>query len=345
MGAGFFYWLPQPSDKKSTLSALKTRFESANEKWKRLKHTSAFHDVVLFLVFVAISTLFWIILALNDNAQGSYNVKIAINNCPDSVTFISDIPEKVHVTVRDKGTSIWRNHYRHPTMNINFREYADEGELRYSRSDINTSLKSIFGSTAQIMSISIDSLHLDYTTNKGKRVPVVVNAEVTAASGSIIEGYPKASPSNVLVYGDPKVLDTVHRVSTEMLKLSDLSENTSVDVAIKRIKDARILPSKVEVKIPVEPLVKKQASITISPVNVPHGESLLLFPSKLPVEYYVAMSRLGDNDDPEIDLRVDYRDIPPSHNGKLHVWVASYPERLKNLALLNDSVEFTIVKN
>lgn len=326
-------------------NALKSRLESANEKWKRLKHTSAFHDLVLFLVFVAISTFFWIILALNDNAQGSYNVKVAINNCPDSVTFISDIPEKLHVTVRDKGTSIWRNHYRHPTMNINFREYADAGELRYSKNVIITSLKSIFGSSAQIVSISLDSLYLEYTSNKGKRVPVVVDADVSAASGSIIEGFTKASPSNVLVYGDQKVLDTIHKVRTERLILSDLSENTTVEVHLRKISDARILPSKVNVTVPVEPLVKKKASITITPVNVPHGESLLLFPSKVPVEYYVAMSRLNDDDDPEIELEVDFKAIPPSHNGKLHVRVARYPDRLKNLSLINDSVEFTIVKN
>lgn len=326
-------------------NALKSRLESANEKWKRLKHTSAFHDLVLFLVFVAISTFFWIILALNDNAQGSYNVKVAINNCPDSVTFISDIPEKLHVTVRDKGTSIWRNHYRHPTMNINFKEYADAGELRYSKNDIITSLKSIFGPSAQIVSISLDSLYLEYTSNKGKRVPVVVDADVSAASGSIIEGFTKASPSNVLVYGDQKVLDTIHKVRTERLILSDLSENTTVEVHLRKISDARILPSKVNVTVPVEPLVKKKASITITPVNVPHGESLLLFPSKVPVEYYVAMSRLNDDDDPEIELEVDFKAIPPSHNGKLHVRVARYPDRLKNLSLINDSVEFTIVKS
>lgn len=326
-------------------NALKSRLESANEKWKRLKHTSAFHDLVLFLVFVAISTFFWIILALNDNAQGSYNVKVAINNCPDSVTFISDIPEKLHVTVRDKGTSIWRNHYRHPTMNINFKEYADAGELRYSKNDIITSLKSIFGPSAQIVSISLDSLYLEYTSNKGKRVPVVVDADVSAASGSIIEGFTKASPSNVLVYGDQKVLDTIHKVRTERLILSDLSENTTVEVHLRKISDARILPSKVNVTVPVEPLVKKKASITITPVNVPHGESLLLFPSKVPVEYYVAMSRLNDDDDPEIELEVDFKAIPPSHNGKLHVRVARYPDRLKNLSLINDSVEFTIVEN
>lgn len=320
-------------------------FDKARARWKKLKDTSAFHDVVLYLVFVAVSALFWVILALNDNAQDSFNVRVSINNCPDSVTFITDIPEKIHVTVRDKGTTLWRDHYRNPTININFREYASDGVLRFSRNDIQTSLKSVFGSGAQLVSFSLDSIQLDYTTNKGKRVPVVVESDVRAASGSIISGWLKAMPSNVLIYGDKSVTDSVNRVATEMIRRSDLSETTEVEVDLAKIRGVRIVPPKVTVTIPVEPLVRKEALVSLTAVNVPKGESLFLFPSKVPVEYYVAMSRLEQDYDPEIELQVDYNKIPPSHAGKLHVEVVRYPERLKNLSLKNDSVEFTIVRN
>ncbi|MDE6095772.1 MAG: YbbR-like domain-containing protein [Muribaculaceae bacterium] len=315
-------------------------------KWKNLKASSGFHNVVLFLEFVAVSALFWLILALNDSAQNNFNVKVAFTNVPDTVTFISDIPEKIHVSVRDKGTNLWRNGIlRHPTLSINFKEYADAGVLRFTKNDMLSSLKTVFGSTAQITALSTDSIHLIYTTNKGKRVPVIVDAKIMAASGSIQEGEPKCVPTNVLVYAEQDVLDTIYTVETEILDLQDLSETTQIDANLKKIRGARILPSQVKVTVPIEPLVKKQALITITPANVPKGESLLLFPSKVPVQYYVAMSRLGDNDDPSIELQVDYDQIAHSSSGRLHVSVVRYPDRLLNLSLQNDSVEYTIVKN
>ena len=318
--------------------------ESIAEKWRKLKNTPAFHDIALFCVFVAISALFWVILALNDNAQDSFNVKVSVINCPDSVTFISDIPERVHVGVRDKGTVIWRNQFRHPSLNINFKEYASGGVLKFTQADMMAQLKTIFGSGATITSTSLDSLNLIYTTNKGKRVPVVVQARVVPSSGNVIEGQLKPAPSNVLVYGTQSELDTIHKVLTQLINIKDISETTEIDVPIKRIEGVRILPSKVKVKIPVEPLVRKEALVTITPVNVPQGESLLLFPSKVPVEYYVAMSRLNEDDDPYIELQVDHDEVKRTTD-KLKVTVISYPERLKNLSLKNDSVEFTIVKN
>lgn len=315
------------------------------EEWRKIKKTTSFHNVVLFFVFVAISTLFWYIMALNDSAQESFNIKISITNCPDSVTFVSDIPEKVHVNVRDKGTVLWRTRYRRPTVNVNFKEYASGGELRFGHTDLVTSLKGIFGTSAQIMSMSVDSIHLAYTTNKGKRLPIVIEGRVEPASGKVIEGHLKARPSNVLVYGDQAVLDTIHRVYTKELSVRDLTETRTLTVELRKIPNVRIIPSTVEITVPVEPLVKKEAFVTLSAVNVPAGKSLLVFPSKVPVEYYVAMSRLNDNDDPEIELQVDYNHIRADRTDKLPVNVVRYPGRLQNLSLKADSVEFSVVQN
>lgn len=321
------------------------RIDSLLEKWKSIRETALFHNAVLFLIFVCVSTLFWVILSLNDSAQDSFNVKISINNVPDSVTFISDIPDKFHVGVRDKGTTLWRNHYKNPTVSINFADYSEKGLLKFTKADMESSLKSIFGTNAVITSTSLDSLRLSYTTNKGKRVPVIIESHLSAAIGSVIVGKPQAMPSNVYVFGEQSVLDTIHRVYSRMVSMNDLTETNVVKVKLKDIRNARIVPSTVDVKVTVEPLVKKEALITITPINVPDNESLLLFPSRVPVDYYVAMSRLGDDDDPSIELQVDYNSIKTSVGDKLQVSVISYPERLQNLSLKTDSVEYTLVKN
>ena len=322
------------------------RFDKARERWHVLKNTSGFKNAMLFLIFVCVSALFWFILALNDSAQDNFNVNLRIVNQPDSVTFISDVPEKIHVTVSDKGTSLWRNGYlKHPTVNIDFKEYSVDGTLSYSYNDLINSLRHTFGQDAVITSVSLDSLQLFYTTNPGKKVPILVNCQVIPASGSTLEGSVKASPGSVYVYGTKDVLDTIHYIPTEPVTLRGISETTEMEVKLKRIKSARAMPSKVVLTVPIEPLVKKQAMVTVEAVNVPEGEELLLFPSKVPVEYYVAMSRLNDDEDQNIRLVVDYDDIPFSHDGKLHVETLKFPERLKNLRLRTDSIEYAVIKD
>lgn len=301
---------------------------------------------MLFLVFVGVSALFWFILALNDSAQDHFNVNLKIVNRPDSVTFISEVPEKIHVSVSDKGTNLWRNGYlKHPTVNIDFKEYSSDGILRYSYNDLITSLRETFGSSASITSVSLDSLQLFYTTNPGKKVPVMVAAQVFPSSGTTLNGSIKATPGSVFVYGEKNVLDTIRYVRTEAITLRDISETTELEVKIQRIKDARPIPEVVVLTVPIEPLVKKEALVTIDVLNVPHDEELLLFPSKVPVEYYVAMSRLNDDEDDNIHLAVNYEDIKTTSNGKLKVNLQSFPERLKNLRIQTDSIEYAVVKD
>lgn len=322
------------------------RFDNIKEKWRVLKDTSGFRNAMLFLVFVCVSTVFWFILALNDSAQDTFNVNLRIINRPDSVTFISDVPEKFHVSVSDKGTNLWRNGYlKHPNINIDFKEYSSDGVLRYSYNDLIAALRETFGGTASITSVSLDSLQLIYTMNPGKKVPVLVNCQVFPSSGSILEGSIKASPGSVYIYGKKEVLDTIHYVRTENVILRNITETTHMDVRIQKLKEARAIPSQVELIVPIEPLVRKQAMVTVEPKNVPEGAELLLFPSKVPVEYYVAMSRLNDDEDSNIHLIVDYIDTKTSSDGKLSVSIFGYPDRLKNLTVKTDSVEYALVKD
>ena len=156
-----------------------------------------------------------------------------------------------------------------------------------------------------------------------------------------IEGRMRPRPSNVLVYGDVELTDTIHKVYTEPLMLAELSETTTVEVKIRKIPGVRIMPSVVSVTVPVEPLVKKEALITITPVNVPRGKSLLLFPSKVPVEYYVAMSRLDDDDDPSIEVYADYNSINDASDGKINVRVIDNSESIQK-SFIESDVEFTL---
>lgn len=315
------------------------------ERWRILRDTTGFKNSMLFFIFICVSAAFWFILALNDSAQDHFNVGLRIVNQPDSVTFISDVPEKIHVSVSDKGTNLWRNGYlKKPNINIDFKEYSNDGILRYSYNDLITSLREKFGNGAVITSVSLDSLQLLYTTNPGKKVPILVNSQVYPASGSTMEGSVKASPGSVYVYGKKETLDTILYIRTENVILRDLSETTEMEVKLQKLKNVRAIPSKVVLTIPIEPLVKKQAMVTVESINVPVGEEMLLFPSKVPVEYYVSMSRLNDDEDQNIHLVVDYDDVSYSKDGKLKIGISKFPERLKNLALKTDSVEYALIK-
>lgn len=317
----------------------------AKGRWKRLKATSGFHSAAIFLACVLTAALFWYILALNDNMQDGFFVKININDVPKNVTFISDVPDKVYVTIRDKGTSLMRHgHLKDPSIDIDFRRYAANGVLRYRRADMMAALRNTFGTNATVSSISIDSIRLDYTTNPGKRIPVVIDGDVGAASGFVIAGRLISDPVSVVAYSTSENLDTLHKAHTVHFERLGLSESTKMEVRIRPMAGIRTIPDEVQVRIPVETLVHKVVSVSVEPVNVPAGKGLLLFPSKVNVGFYVPMNRFNE-DETDIEVYVDYEDIERLRTKRIPVRIAKHPESLVNVSVVNDSVEYTIVKD
>lgn len=313
------------------------------EGWRAFRASGRLHNMVVFLIFLGISTVFWFVLAMNDNMQRTLTVRIHIAGVPDSVKFITDPPADMHVTVRDKGTTLLRaGGFRQPTLTFSFKEYADNGALVCSRTDVMAALKATFGQNAMILSTSLDSLRLSYATGRGRRVPVVCNVTASPAAGMVIAGSPSASPSRVVAYGPKEVLDTLTRVFTNPVTARNLQEPTDLKVHLAGVPGVRLEPSEVTVTIPAEPLVAKEFSVPLTTVNVPSGVELLVFPSKVLVEVFVPMSRFSESDVP-VEAVVDYRDVPLPTD-KLPVTVRMKGEGVFQPRLRTDSVEYAVVK-
>lgn len=323
------------------------RLHRITDWWKREKSTSRFRNLLLFLVFVAIAALFWVVLALNDSVQSSFEVKLRVDGVPDSVTFITDMPDDIHVTVRDKGTGLIRAaFFRKPVLHLDFKEFASQRHdhaVCVSRAELVSLVRRLFGPSAQISSVSLDSIHIPYTDRPGKRVPIQVIADVTAASGSVIGGRPRLSQGYTLVYGPEKITDTVTRVYTDRIVRRGLSETTTLEVGLRPVAGTRLIPSRIKVTIPVEPLVNKRVMVDVEAVNAPEGNSVLLFPQRVEVSYYVPMSRFND-EQRGIVVQADYAARGRGMSGRIPVKVLRAPSECVNIVAQTDSLEYTVVR-
>lgn len=323
---------------------MKNKFKDIGTKWRRIRNSSRFHNVLMFIIFVAIAAVFWFIIALNDSVTETFNVKLVIKNVPDSVTFITEPPIEFHVTLRDKGSNILRSGViKDPAVIIDFGEYARDGIFRLSSSDLMGEVKTNLGGVAQITSISLDSLRYYYTNSPGKRVPVVIRSDLTAASGYVIQGAPEPVQKSVLVYSYGDEADTVRNVYTNILSKKELSQSSVFKVKLKQIPGVRIIPDNVEVDVFVQPLVNKEAYVEVDALNVPPGESLILFPNRVPVSFFVPMDKFND-ENPDIHVVVDYNDVNRSATPMIPVRISAASPSLVNVVLKADSVEYSIVK-
>ena len=311
--------------------------------YRKWRDSGKAKDFLVFLVFVGIAAIFWFILALNDDSQRSYDVSLEIVDVPDSVTFINRPPVKLHLTVRDRGLNLLRHKITGvPRLSINFPEYAEDNRFRMSHTGLQASLRRIFGSTAVISSVTPDSLNLIYTTLPGVELPLELVYDVTPAPGMVL-GTPKMPVRTVDVYSTSKT-DTLRRLYTEEVVLRNIDKNTVVDVPVIPVPGKRVEPSSVKVTFTVEQLVKKESEVMVEADNIPLGHDILFFPSRVRVSYFVPMSKYADSDIP-VKVIASFNEAFNTSSDKVGIRIVSHAPYISNVELLQDSVEYTVVKS
>lgn len=319
--------------------------KSSTKRWLRnLRNSRKTKNFLVFLVFVCIASLFWVIMTLNEDVQKSVKVKLVIDQVPDSVTFITDPPSRLRLTVRDRGTNIVHHTFSGaPELHLNFEDFAEDGVFSVPSSRLNVLLRHLFGPSASISSVTPDSLHLAYTSLAPRRIPVEVVSDVTAAPGMVIEGHPKISSPLVELYGSA-ASDTLRRLFTQKIALRNLNHTSTVEVPIEVPAGCRAIPSSVKVTFQVESLVKKEADIVVEADNIPAGQDILFFPTRVRVSYYVPMSHYSDGADP-IKIVASFSEAVMTTSDKVGLKVVSKAPYVTSVELLTDSVEYSLVRS
>lgn len=314
------------------------------EKITTISKTARGKNILTFLIFLLISTLFWFMMVLNDDVQRDYKVKLEIEDLPDNVTILTKLPENIDVSVIGKGRSFIKFDWgaADPILRVKYSDLADRGDNRMALSEQNLSsaVRDIFGTATQVSSTKPDSLSLKYTTRPGDKLPLFVNLDVQASPEYIIYEKPIVDVDSVYVYSVRGIPSSVISVRTEQMSLRNLSDTTIVDARVIAPAGTRVVPETVSVTIPVQPLVSKSQTVDIKVVNVPRGWSLLTFPSAVQISYLLPMS-LYSSDYYSPNAVVDYLDINPSRSS-VTVDIQGVPDYYRSVMVNPSSVEYVI---
>ncbi len=308
----------------------------------RLLRSNRGKDILIFLLFLAMSYGFWVILALNDDMQQEARVRLEIVDVPKGYTFISEPPAYLALGVRDKGTVLANYSLGGgKTLKINYDDMVFDVErdrVTLSQQALENRLRSFFDPTTQIVSIRPDSLSLIVTDRAPNKARVIPDVEVLPASQFVIAGPITVSPDTVSVYSARHLRVRPSTVRTAKITRSELRDTLVMEVRLSPEPGTRIVPSSVKLTVPVEPLISKSREV---PVQLLHGggqESVVLFPSHVRVSYLLPMSLYNA----ESNVVAVSADFLQRHNGKIPLKVGALPDYYRGVELSVDSVEYIV---
>lgn len=303
-------------------------------------------ETFLFLFFVVIAALFWILLSFNNNITRDITINVVVNK-PKSITLINDVPTTVTVTVKDRGLSFLKSFFQStPTIELDLSKYINEknSSMEIAPNQLINEVRRAINNEATIIKVIPESIVSKYTTLPGKKVPInwednienIIPDKQFVINPDLI----KTDPDSAIVYAlDQATLFKVNEVDISTVEVANLTSTFTKEVTIKGINNVKIVPDRVKLTVPVEPLIRKDFNASISLRNQPHGVKVLVFPPSIDVTFLVPQSHYRDP--VNLTVIVDYNDIDPKNN-KVNIKLGEVSGNYTNVTLPIDSVNYLI---
>ena len=229
------------------------------------------HEFFVFLFFFVVSAGFWLLQTLDETFETEISIPLALKNVPEKVQITTGLPSQIHITIRDRGTTLFR-FFRYTVQNaveVDFEKY-DAGHLtarvQVPVSDVQRMIQSQLGVSSHIISVRPDTLEYYYNRGVAKKLPVKICGSVGASPQNYIQSM-NLSEDSVLVYAPNSVLDTMQYAYTQAVSLLGLEENITQSISFQRMKGVKYVPERVEMTAFVGYYAEKTVEVPIIGLN------------------------------------------------------------------------------
>ena len=322
-------------------------FSTFNSKFSTLKTFLFNKEVLIFLLFAALSTGFWYVQNLYEKGEFDFHIPLTYSNIPLQYVSPEDLPASLELTLTDVGATLLSYRFRGlDSLQINLQHFYQEGSqniiipMQLLVPDIRRKLRN----STEIVKFRETQFVIPLIEQQEKTLSVMLNADISYSQQYILSGEITLTPSVVTVYGPKNIVDTLSSVSTQHIKFENLNSDTRRQVPLQQIKSVRMMPGEISVHIPVETFTEQSLELHIVGKNLPGNISVLPFPSTVRVLYFVGLSHINDVDSSAFEVFFDYNDLKNGDSDRLPLQLTVKNPYLQNVRLVPNAVEYLIEK-
>ena len=274
---------------------MKLRFEDIQQLTKQVWIWMLKKDAFIFLLFVALSALFWWGHATSSVRDGEVKLPVVYTNIPEEVFFETPLPEQIEITIRDNGRLLRQVKHSHPTLTINMAEKLTPSghRLHLSAETLRPKLQDILPGSTIIQQIRPESIEAQYSFQTKKVVPIQLRAKCTLAEQYQLKHTPEITPETIEIYGDSQVISQIDKIYTDSIVISDLRDSVSQMVKLQMPGNIRMSTASVRATWEAEQFTDKSFVLPIRVKDLPSTESMHLFPNEVTLVVRVGISHFA----------------------------------------------------
>lgn len=299
---------------------------------------------LIFLFFLALSSVFWIFQTLNETYEEDFQVPLELRNVPSNVVITTDLPENLHILLRDKGSQLLAYRYtrQFKPVVVDYNTYSNpSGHVSILGNELQRQIAAQLLPGTQMLGLKPDTLDFYYNFGQFKRVPIRPLGEVRAGR---LYSLAKTvySEDSVTVYASREQLDTITAAYLQPFNLRNLTDTTHVKSNFVKVKGAKFVPAQIGVTFCIDRLVEKTIQVPVQQVNFPASKQLRTFPATVKVTFQVGMGLYRKITSENFVLVVNYEDLLKNKSTYCHLSPKTIPEGVSHVRISPQDVEYVI---
>lgn len=307
--------------------------------------SSANREFLTFFFFLVLSTIFWLMTALNETYEREIGVPAYLVNIPKNVVVTSDMEDTVRVTVRDKGFALLAYTYGEGIrpINVNFQSAItrQSGYGVVTSQELMKMVNQRFSGSSKIVQVKPDRLDFHYNYGLSRQVSVKMAGNVVPGK-SFYLARTRFWPEKVTVYGSKQALDSLRFVKTVPINITNFNDTVLRTVALETIKGVKIVPNTVRIGLYPDILTEENIEVPITAINMPEGKVLRTFPQRVTVNFIVGASMFRSISPEQFAVVVDYNEIIDHPSDKCSIHLRETPQGVRNARLKMTQVDYLI---
>lgn len=304
-------------------------------------------EFLIFLLFLFISTLFWLGMTLNETYEREYMVTMTLDKVPKNAVITKNIDDTALVTIRDRGFlhAAYTYSDRLKKVKVNFLTYANNktGKGVVSQMEMQKILyKRLYGSS-KVVTVKPDKMEFSYNFGLSKKVPVRLMGTIVPAKSYYL-ARTRFWPDSVLVYATQAKLDSIKYVTTEDINIENFEDTVIRHVALNKVDEAKLVPATVKIALYPDILTEGSIEVPVTAINMPAGMVLRTFPSKVKVKFIVGASIFKKIRPEQFLVVADYKELARRPSDKCNIYLRTSPHGTAKAELEIRQIDYLIEK-
>jgi YbbR domain-containing protein len=253
------------------------------------------------------AALLWVIVNMREQYQTTIAAPLVVEGIPQGKAIQTPIPQYIYLKCRSDGWTL-----AGLTMGGEARCVVDIGSLPSSQTvitlkDVVERLNLPLG--IQPITMKPESIFVALDRFSQKRVPVVLDCQLSFKEGYGLVGSPTVAPETVLIGGAETVLGTISFWRTSHATFENLKASVETDVSLADTSfyKLRFRPALVRVRLNVQPFAEKAFSgLPVEVLSVPSYREIIVIPPKIDIVVRGGIDQLSALSLRDFRASVDY---------------------------------------